>query len=213
MKIGVLGTGTVGETLATKLKALGHAVMMGSRSRRNDKAEAWAAEHGGGAGDFADAAAHGEIVFNCTKGEAALGALRQAGAEALADKVLVDVANPLAFEAGQLSLAIVNTDSLAETIQREFPAARVVKALNHMNASVMVDPARAPSRHTAFISGNDEAAKAAVTDLLKSFGWEDIIDLGDLSAARGMEMMLPLWLKVMRALGTADFNFSVHRKD
>lgn len=212
MKIGIFGTGVVGETLGGKLAALGHDVLMGARSKTNEKARAWAAAHKARAGDFADAAAHGEILFNCTKGEGTLPALKQAGAANLAGKVLVDVANPLVFTDGQLSLSVVNTDSLAETIQRSFPTARVVKALNTMTAAVMVEPARVPGDHAVLLCGNDPAAKADVTGLLQSFGWTDIIDLGDLTAARGIEMILPVWLKLMRTLGSADFNFSIARK-
>jgi 8-hydroxy-5-deazaflavin:NADPH oxidoreductase len=212
MKFGVLGTGVVGEALASKLAELGHDVMMGARSKTNDKAADWAEAHDGQAGDFKDAAAHGEIVINCTKGEASIQALRQAGGKNLAGKVLIDVSNPLHFSDGQLSLSVVNTDSLAETIQREFPGAKVVKTLNGMNCSVMVEPNRVKGTHSVFVAGNDEEARKIVAGLLKSIGWKDIIDLGDLSAARGMEMVLPLWLKVMRALGTSDFNISVHRK-
>jgi predicted dinucleotide-binding enzyme len=212
MKIGVLGTGVAGETLGSKLAALGHDVMLGARSNTNEKAASWAAAHKSKAGDFADAAAHGEVIFNCTKGDGSLAALKQAGTANLGDKVLVDVANPLVFSDGQLSLSIVNTDSLAETIQRTFPSAKVVKALNTMNASVMVDPARVPGDHAVLICGNDAGAKATVSGLLESFGWRDIIDLGDLTAARGMEMILPVWLKLMRKLGNAEFNFAIARK-
>jgi predicted dinucleotide-binding enzyme len=212
MKIGVLGTGVVGETLGTKLATLGHDVMLGARSKTNEKAAVWAAAHNSTAGDFADAAAHGEVIFNCTKGDGSLAALKQAGAANLGSKVLVDVANPLVFSDGQLSLSIVNTDSLAETIQRTFPSSKVVKALNTMNALVMVDPARVPGDHAVLICGNDAGAKATVSKLLESFGWRDIIDLGDLTAARGMEMILPVWLKLMRTLGNAEFNFAIARK-
>lgn len=212
MKIGILGTGMVGEALAGKLVEQGHDVMMGARSRENEKAAAWAAAHKSKAGDFADAAAHGEMLFNCTKGDGSLAALKQAGAANLAGKVLVDVANPLVFTDGQLSLSVANTDSLAETIQRAFPSSKVVKALNTMNAAVMVDPARVPGDHAVLIGGNDAGAKSTVARLLESFGWRDIIDLGDLTAARGMEMMLPAWLKLMRALGGTDFNFGIARK-
>ncbi|MEX0628628.1 MAG: hypothetical protein WD230_08380, partial [Cucumibacter sp.] len=108
--------------------------------------------------------------------------------------------------------SVVNTDSLAETIQRTYPAVKVVKALNTMNCAVMVDPARVPGMHTVFLCGNDRDARLDVAELLKSFGWQDIIDLGDLTAARGMEMVLPIWLKLTRAVGTTDFNFAINRK-
>jgi hypothetical protein len=212
MKIGVLGTGMVGQAIATKLASLGHDVTMGARSAGNEKAANWAAAHGGQAGSFADAASGVEIVFNCTKGETALDALDAAGADNLAGKVLVDVSNPLDFSGGfPPSLSICNTDSLAETIQRRFPDAHVVKALNTMNCEIMVDPARLPGHHAVFLCGYDQAAKDRVIDLLKTFGWRDILDLGDLTAARGIEMVLPLWLKIMGRLGTSEFNFAITR--
>lgn len=210
MKIGVLGTGMVGEAIASKLALLGHEVMMGARERGNAKAEGWAARSGGRAGSFADAAGHGELLFNCTRGEASLEALRMAGAAQLTGKTLVDVANPLDFSQGMPpSLSVCNTDSLGERIQREFPQARVVKALNTMNCQIMVDPARVPGQHDTFLSGNDTEAKAQVRQLLESFGWRRIIDLGDISTARGTEQLLPIWIRLWAALGTAEFNFAV----
>jgi len=214
MKIGVLGTGMVGQAIASRVAGLGHDVTMGARSATNEKAADWAATHGGQAGSFADAASGADIVFNCTKGEVALDALEAAGADNLAGKILVDVSNPLDFSNGfPPSLSISNTDSLAETIQRRFPEAHVVKALNTMNCEIMVDPARLPGHHAVFLCGNDQSAKDRVIDLLKTFGWRDILDLGDLTAARGMEMALPLWLKVMGRLGSSDFNFAIARAE
>jgi predicted dinucleotide-binding enzyme len=214
MKIGVLGTGMVGQAIASRLAALDHDVTMGARSASNEKAAEWASGHGGHAGSFADAAADADMVFNCTKGEAALDVLDQAGADSLAGKTLVDVSNPLDFSKGMPpSLSVCNTDSLAETIQRRFPSANVVKTLNTMNAEIMVDPARLPGHHAVFLCGNDQAAKDQVIDLLKTFGWRDILDLGDLTAARGMEMVLPIWLKLMQRLSTADFNFAITRAE
>src|SRR5919199_3123972 len=143
MRIGVLGTGMVGQTLATKLVELGHEVTMGARAAGNEKAAEWAsgADEGAAEGSFADAAAHGELVFNCTAGTASLDALRAAGAEELRGKVLVDVANPLDGSTGfPPALSVANDDSLGEQIQREFADARVVKALNTISASVMVEP-------------------------------------------------------------------------
>ena len=216
MKIGVLGTGIVGSTIASKLCALGHEVMMGSRAAGNETAHAWAAGAGPNAseGSFADAASFGEIVFNCTAGSHSLDALAAAGAGSLAGKVLVDVANPLDFSQGMPpTLSVCNTDSLGEQIQRALPETKVVKALNTLNCLVMVDPARVPGEHDVFVSGDDEGAKAQVRELLESFGWpaERIVDLGDITAARGLEMYLPLWLRLMGTLGTADFNIRVVR--
>jgi len=216
MKIGVLGTGMVGKTIARKLVGLGHEVMMGSRTADHEGAAEWVASAGERAsqGTFADAAAFGQFVFNCTAGAASIDALGSARAEDLAGKTLVDVANPLDFSQGMPpSLFVCNTDSLAEQIQRAFPEARVVKTLNTVNHEVMVDPARVPGGHDVFVCGNDEAAKAQVVELLRSFGWpaEHIVDLGDITAARGTEAHLLLWLRLRGTLGTGHFNVGVVR--
>jgi predicted dinucleotide-binding enzyme len=216
MRIGVLGTGMVGKTIATKLADLGHEVKMGSRTAANESAAEWVASAGAGAsqGTFADAAAHGELVFNCTAGEASLAALAAAGAENLAGKVLVDVSNPLDHSRGMpLGLFTSSFDSLGEQIQRAFPDARVVKTLNTVNCEVMVDPAIVPGEHDVFLCGDDEEAKARVVELLRSFGWplESVVDLGDLSSARGMESYLLFWIRLRGALGTGHFNVKVVR--
>jgi hypothetical protein len=216
MRIGVLGTGMVGEAIATKLVGLGHDVMMGSRTADNERAAAWVASAGARAsqGTFADAAAHGEVVFNCTAGEASLEAIGSARTEDLAGKVLVDVSNPLDHSRGMPpGLFVSSFDSLGEQIQRAFPDARVVKALNTVNCEVMVDPAKVPGEHDVFVCGNDEAAKTAVVELLGSFGWpaEHVVDLGDITAARGAEAYLLLWIRLWGALGTGYFNINVTR--
>jgi len=200
MRIGMLGTGSVGQALATRLVELGHDVCMGSREPGNENASEWAKTAGSGAsfGTFADAASFGELLFNCTAGAHSLEALAAAGEDAIADKVLVDVANPLDFSQGTLALTVTNTDSLAEQIQRAFPRARVVKALNTVNYKLMADPSILRDPHDLFLCGNDAEAKAQVTDLLASFGWqrEHLLDLGALDAARGMEAYLLLWLRL-----------------
>jgi predicted dinucleotide-binding enzyme len=202
----------VGQTMGAKLIALGHDVMMGARSADNEKALAFAAATGGRTGDFAAAAAHGELVLHCTRGDSAVDVLRQAGAANLAGKVLVDISNPLDFSAGfPPSLSVSNTDSLGEVIQREFPEARVVKTLNTVTAAIMVDPRRIPGNHVVFLSGNDAGAKGTVADLLRSFGWNAIIDLGDITSARATEQMLPLWTRLYSKFGTGEFNFAVLR--
>jgi predicted dinucleotide-binding enzyme len=216
MKIAVLGTGMVGDTIASKLAALGHDVKMGARSATNEKAAAWAKKAGAKAshGTFADAAGFGEIVFNCTNGSATLQVLEAAGAKSLDGKVLVDVSNPLDFSKGMPpTLFIGSGDSLAEQIQRAFPGAKVVKTLNTVNASVMVEPARvAGGDHTVFVSGNDAGAKGKVVEILKGwFGWRDVVDLGDISTARGPESYLMLWIRLWGAVGKPDFNVKVVR--
>jgi 8-hydroxy-5-deazaflavin:NADPH oxidoreductase len=205
----------VGQALATRLVELGHDVVMGARDATNDKAAQWASTAGatGGraaAGSFADAADHGEVVVNATSGMASLDALAAAGDAALAGKVLIDVANPLDFSGGfPPSLSVCNTDSLAEQIQRAHPDARVVKALNTVNADIMVHPERIPGAHTIFVAGDDADAKAVVVGLLTEFGWREILDLGGIQAARGLEMYLPLWLSMMTAQGTYNINIHV----
>jgi predicted dinucleotide-binding enzyme len=211
MRIGVLGTGVVGQTIGTKLVELGHNVTMGARSAGNEKAVEWAAGAGEGAseGSFADAAAHGELVFNCTAGTASLDALRSAGEEELRGKVLVDVANPLDFSKGMPpTLTVCDDDSLGEQIQRAFPESRVVKTLNTVSSAVMVDPIVGTN---LFLCGDDAAAKQEVVELLAGFGWpaESFVDLGGIDAARGPEMYLALWIRLMGAQGTPAFNIAI----
>lgn len=216
MKIAILGTGSVGQTIGSKLVELGHAVMMGSRSAGNEKAVAWVAKAGKGAseGTFAQAAAFGELVFNCTAGTGSLAAVAAAGEDALADKILLDVSNPLDFSQGfPPRLSICNDDSLGEAIQRALPRTKVVKTLNTMANPIMVDPSRIPGDHEVFVSGNDAAAKAAASRFLQEqFGWRRVTDLGDITTARGTEAWLLLWVRLYGALGTADFNLSLVRK-
>jgi 8-hydroxy-5-deazaflavin:NADPH oxidoreductase len=199
MRIGVLGTGMVGRTISGKLEALGHDVRVGSRTAGDGKVV------------FADAAAHGEVLFNCTAGSGSLNALAAAGEENLAGKLLIDVSNALDFSGGGPALFTTSTDSLGERIQAAFPAARVVKALNTMNCTVMVDPGLVPGDHVVFVCGNDDAAKDEARELLGEFGWpaERIVDLGDISAARGTEMYVMLWVLLMRTTGSATFNIAV----
>lgn len=214
MKIAVLGTGSVGETIGTKLIALGHEVKMGSRSATNEKGLAWVKGAGSKAslGTFADAASFGELAFNCTAGFGSIPALKDAAA-GLKGKVLIDIANPLDFSKGfPPSLFSGNTDSLGEEAQRTLPESKVVKALNHVTANVMVDAQRVKGDHDALISGNDAEAKGQVSKILKEwFGWQSVVDLGDISTARGTESYLALWVRLYGALGTADFNIKIVR--
>ena len=220
MQITVLGTGDAGRTLAGAIAAAGNQVTVGTRDvaallERNAEAAAWHHDHPAiTLAPFAEAAADAEVVLNATAGSASLDALQAVGATALAGKIVMDVANPLDFSQGMPpSLTVANTDSLAEQIQRTFPAARVVKALNTVNAAIMVDPqALAGGQHDTFICGNDDAAKAEVAGYLESwFGWTSVMDLGDITAARALEMYLPLWVRIMGALGDASFNVRIVR--
>jgi hypothetical protein len=217
MEITVLGTGMVGNAIATKLVNVGHQVMMGSRTAKSDAGREWLHSVGGKAqiGTFADAAKFGEIVFDCTNGANSLAALRQAGAANLNAKILIQVGNPLDASKGMpASLTVCNTDSLGEQVQREFPDVRVVKALNTLNCDIMIDPSRVPGDHDLFICGNDTEAKREVANrLCEWFGWKssNIIDLGDISNSRGTEMFLPLWMRLWGVLGTPHFNIHVVR--
>lgn len=215
MKIAVLGTGNVGNTIASKLVEVGHTVMMGSRSAENEKANAFVAKHHGkaSAGTFADAAEFGDIIFNCTAGVASLEALNLAGEKNLNGKIIVDLANPLDFSKGMPpTLAICNNNSLGEEIQRSFPQAKVVKTLNTMWCGLMVNPAMVNGGdHNNFICGNDGSAKEEVKNILKSFGWieKNILDLGDITKARGTEMYLPIWLSIYGATNNGAFNIKI----
>jgi predicted dinucleotide-binding enzyme len=226
MKIAVLGTGPVGQTVAAKLADSGHEVVVGTRDPRatlartepdnfgNPPFPVWHEAHPAiGLAGPAEAAAPAELIVNASHGAGSIPVLEAAGEENLAGKVLIDIANPLDFSGGMPpTLTIVNTDSLAEQIQRRFPRARVVKALNTVNAYLMVDPGQlAGGDHSIFVSGNDPDAKKTVSELLASLGHTDIIDLGDISTARGTEMYLALWVRLWGALGTPNFNIKVVR--
>jgi predicted dinucleotide-binding enzyme len=217
MRIGILGTGVVGQTLGRKLAEVGHEVRMGARSAGNEKAAEWVRAAGPGAsqGTFEDAAAFGEALFNCTAGSASLDALRQAGAENLRGKILIDVSNPLDFSSGfPPSLTVCNDDSVGERIQKAFPEARVVKTLNTVTAALMVDPSLVPGEHVLFLNGNGAEAKRQVTAWLGEwFGWPAarIVDVGDITTARGTEMYLALWVRLYASLGSPMFNFALMR--
>lgn len=216
MKIGVLGTGMVGETLATKLTQRGHEVKMGSRDRQNPKAAAWVQKAGknASAGDFKDAATFGEILFNCTMGSASVEALKSAGEKNLEGKIIVDVANALDFSKGMPPGLTVNvaSESLAETIQRAFPRAKVVKTLNTITAALMVQPSLLPGDHTLFLSGNHDAAKQTVAELLEEdFGWkkQNLLDLGDITTARAQEALIIPWLRLWGKFSSPMFNWQL----
>jgi predicted dinucleotide-binding enzyme len=215
MKIAILGTGMVGKAHAAKLASLGHDVFMGSRSADNGEVDAWAKEldRNVQTNTFADATSKGEVVFNATSGMHSLEALEQAGADNLKGKILIDIANPLDFSKGMPpTLSICNTTSLGEQIQEAFPGTKVVKALNTLNADLQVDPSKLAGEHDLFICGNDESAKVEVTQLLREwYGWKNILDLGDITAARGTEMLMPFWLRLYGTFGDANYNYHITR--
>ena len=229
MRIAVLGTGAVGQAVAAKLAALGHEVVVGTRdpdatlartepdALGNPPFGVWREAHPEvGLGAPADAAARAELVVNASNGAGSIAFLESAGEQDLSGKVLIDVANPLDVSHGMPpSLLVSNTDSLGEQIQRRFPQARVVKALNTMNCEVMVDPGKVPGDHDVFVCGEDSDAKRQVTELLQDFGWPParIVDLGGITSARGTEMYVALWLRLWGALGTGHFNIAVVRAE
>jgi predicted dinucleotide-binding enzyme len=223
MQIGILGTGMVGRALAEGFVRTGHDVSMGTRDvhetmvRQLDGTPAsiaeWLAENSSIAlADFTSVAAAADVVVNATNGAGTLAALTEAGAANLTGKVVLDVSNPLDFSQGfPPTLTVKDTDSLAEQVQRAFPEARVVKTLNTLNANLMTNPGLLPEPTSVFLSGDDAQAKAVVAGLLGEFGWTDILDLGDITTARGPEMWLPLWLRVMGAVGGPTFNLRIVR--
>jgi len=212
MEIGILGTGNVGQTIGSKLVQLGHSVMLGSRDAAKPRAIAWANDEGPHAlhGTFRNAAEFGEIIFNCTLGAATLDALRQAGAENLNGKILIDVSNPIDYSTDKFTLTVCNTDSLGEQIQRTYPEARVVKTLNTVNCNMMVEPNKLPGRTNVFLSGNDPDAKETVMKILREwFRWKSVIDLGDISTSRGVEMYMALWTNLKQVIPAERINIKV----
>jgi 8-hydroxy-5-deazaflavin:NADPH oxidoreductase len=228
MKISILGTGRVGQTIAVKMTALGHQVFLGSRNSKKTMqrensisgkdvsfAEWLKTNSSITLVDYQEIPADTIIFINCTQGEGSIPSLKAVGKDKLNGKVILDIANPLDFSKGMPpSLYICNTDSLAEKIQDKFPESNVVKGLNTMNCNVMMNPSMVPGDHNVFLSGNDSDAKKIIVDLLVSIGWksDNVIDLGDITTARGSEMILPIWLRLWGVLRTPDFNFHIAKK-
>lgn len=215
MRFGVLGTGWVGKAIATKLVEVGHEVRLGSRHTDSPVVAQWVKENGDRAsgGTLAEAAAFAEIVFNCSAGLGTLEALEAAGANNLADKIIIDLANPV-IASGRIeppTLDIANTDSLGERIQRRYPASRVVKTLNTINFNVMVNPGLVPGDHVVFVSGDDQGAKDQTAAILGEFGWpaDRIIDLGDITTARGVEMYIGLFSRLFLKYRHVNFNITI----
>ena len=214
MNIAILGTGMVGATVGKKLTDLGYKVMMGSRTSDNEKALAWVKKCGANAsaGKFSEAAAFGEIIFLCTNGAVTIEVIGLSGKENFNGKTVIDITNPLDFSKGMpptLLPGLSNTNSLGEEVQKTLPDAKVVKTLNTVNCEIMIAPDKLSEETSIYISGNETAAKEKVTEILRSFGWTSIIDLGDISTARGTEMILPLWIRLWGTLKTGHFNFKI----
>ncbi len=213
MRIAVLGTGAVGRTLARAFSDLGHDVVVGTRDPdETSRREEWAGSQIP-LEPLETAATEAELVVNATNATASLAVLERVGADNLAGKVLLDVANPLDFSQGfPPTLTVKDTDSLAEQIQRAHPEAHVVKSLNTVNAAVMVNPGSVGDGDTTvFVAGDDASARAVVKELLVALGWRDVIELDGLDNARGLEMWLPLWVRLMGTLGTPMFNLRIVR--
>jgi predicted dinucleotide-binding enzyme len=213
MRCAVLGTGMVGRTIAARLSELGHDVRLGTRDPGATRArDGWVEVPGVELVRFAEATSEADFVVHAGNGAAALDLLAQAGD--LTGRVLVDISNPLDFSAGfPPTLSVKDTDSLGEQIQRAFPDAFVVKTLNTLTADLMAHPDRLPEPTSVFVSGDDAEAKRLVTGLLIEMGHRDVIDLGGIDTARGVEMWMPLWLRLMGSLGTAEFNLKVVRRE
>jgi 8-hydroxy-5-deazaflavin:NADPH oxidoreductase len=226
MKIGIIGSGVVAQTLGAKLLELGHDVVLGTRdpAKLDEKKNMagtlreWIANVNkagkkGKVATFQEAAAHGDLLINATNGQASIEALKLAAADKVGTKVLIDTGNELDFSKGMPPGALASQGNcLGERIQAAFPNLKVVKSLNTIGAPVMVAPqALAGGEHTVFVSGNDTPAKAATAELLKSFGWKDVLDLGDISSARGPEMYMAMWLRLWGATGTGMLNVKVVR--
>lgn len=227
MKITILGTGVVGQTIAGRLTELNHEVTMGTRNphetvQRTEPNQMtgqsfsdWHKENPKTKlATFKEASSGADLIINATSGSATMNVLKAVGFNNLAGKTLLDISNPLDFSNGMPpTLFVCNTESLAEQIQNAFPETKVVKSLNTMNAEIMMHPIKVVGDHNVFVSGNDEGAKETVKDLLYTVGWKhiNIIDLGDISSARGTEMLLPVWLRLWNNLGHANFNFHIQK--
>jgi predicted dinucleotide-binding enzyme len=225
MKIAVFGTGIVGQSISEKLNQLGNDVMIGTRDVKSTMSKTGKDNFGRPPfsewiknnpkikyGTYSEAASFGEMIVNATNGTGSIDALESAGKKNLVNKIIMDISNPLDFSKGMPpSLFLSNTDSLGEKIQSTFPEARVVKTLNTMNAFVMVNPSALPEDSNVFINGNDQSAKEEVKKILRSFGWKEknIMDLGDISASRGTEQYVPLWVRLWMGQQNPFFNIKI----
>ena len=208
MKIGVLGAGPAGRTLARGFLGRGHPVMIGSRNPA--KLEEWQVTEGRGVGSgtYAETAAFADLVVLSVLGTAAEDVLRSAGPDRLTGKVVLDASDPLDFSSGRPGLFVGTTDSLGERLQRLVPGAFVVKGLNTVLADVMVDPSLTGGDPDMFIAGDSEAAKQVVTDLLAEFGWP-VVDLGGIESARWLEALSLAWVVYSHRTGKTHHAFKL----
>ena len=215
MKYGILGTGSVAQTIGSKLIQLGHEVKMGSRDAKNEKALNWAKKNGAKAtvGTFADAASFGERIFNCVKGIHAIEVITSAGPDKFKDKILIDLTNPYIYNDGHISLdpKYSSNTCLGQEIQKFLPKTKVVKTLNYLGFNLMTNPASLSEPITGFYCGNDDKAKEEVNKILHDFGWTDTFDLGDISMSRYTEMLGAFWVPVYGKLGNMDWGFKLVR--
>jgi 8-hydroxy-5-deazaflavin:NADPH oxidoreductase len=212
MNVGVLGRGVVGQRLAAAFAQRGHQVVIGTRDPANDELQSWLAGDGAGvtAGSLAQTAEFGELIVLAVLGNAAEEAIAQAGPERFAGKVVIDATNPLDFSEGTPPrLSISGHDSLGEHIQRAIPDAKVVKALNTIGNQYFTDPSFAEGQATMFIAGDDKVAKTTVAELLESFGWPPAVDVGGIDAARELESLCVLWVRLGFIRGGWDHGFKL----
>ncbi len=211
-RIGVLGSGEVGQRLAEGFRSRGHEVMIGSRDPGKAELREWLSGDGAGieAGTFAQTAAHGELLALAVLGNAAEQAIADAGPDNFSGKVVIDAMNPLDFSGGfPPKLSIAGEDSLGERIQRALPHAKVVKAFNTIGNPYFVDPRFSEGQPTMLIAGDDEGAKRTVTDVLSDFGWSDTVDIGGIEGSRELEAICIAWVKVGGARGAWDHGFKL----
>ena len=208
LKIGVLGSGPAGQTLAAGFLDKGHPVMIGSRDVA--KLDGWLRHAGpeGQIGTFAETAEFGDVIVLSVLGSAADEVVKLAGVENLTGKIVIDASDPLDFSSGRPGLFVGTTDSLGERIQRLIPRAYVVKGLNIVQADVMINPRLTGDEPDMFIAGDNEEAKHTVTQLLGEFGWS-VIDLGGIENARWLEALSLAWVVYSHRTGKTHHAFKL----
>jgi len=211
MKIGIIGSGNVGQRLGGGLAALGHEVKMASREPGGDKVKGWVAQSGAraSAGTHAEAAAFAELAILATAWEGTESAIRLAGPDRLAGKVVVAATNPLVASPGGVpGLAVGHRDSGGEQVQRWLPRSRVVKCFNIVGNAHMVKPTFPGGPPDMFLCGDDAAAKQTVRELCESLGWP-VIDLGGIEGARYLEPLAMVWITYGMRTGSWNHAFKL----